>query len=82
MIGMKNETPILYIGRKKNITVRDMFDLTHEHANDEDCINASNGKYKPRPVDKADPSSTRKKDHKHRGEFVANTEKHSGNKQK
>jgi hypothetical protein len=59
-----------------------MFDLTHEHANDEDCINASNGKYKPRPIDKADPSSTRKKDHKHRGEFVANTEKRSGNKQK
>lgn len=59
-----------------------MFELTHEHADSEDCLNASNGKYKSRNTDKADPSSFGKKDRKRRGEFVANTEKRGSNKQR
>lgn len=75
--------PLIYdIGRQNNITVRDIFDLAHEHANDEDCINASNGKYKPCFVDKVDPSSSRNKDRKSRGDFIANNKKRGGNKQR
>jgi hypothetical protein len=60
-----------------------MFDLAHEHADGgEDYLNASNGKYKSHLVDKTDQSSSAKKDRKRRGEFVANTEKRGGNKQK
>jgi hypothetical protein len=34
------------IGRRKNISLHDMFSLAHEHADSEDCFNASNGKCK------------------------------------
>jgi hypothetical protein len=68
-VGVNNEALIRDIGRKKNISIRDMFDLAHEHANGEDCFNTSNGKYKSCLVNKMDQSSSAKKDHKRRGEF-------------
>jgi hypothetical protein len=43
IIGMKNEAVIGNIGRKKNITIREMFDLAHENTDGEDCVKASNG---------------------------------------
>jgi hypothetical protein len=52
-----------------------MFTLAHEHANGKDCLNANNGKYKLWLTDDADRSSPTKKDHKRRGELVANAEK-------
>ena len=57
-----------------------MFALAHEHADGEDCFNASNGKYKSWLTDEVDQSSLTKKDHKRRGELVANAEKQEGNK--
>jgi hypothetical protein len=59
-----------------------MFALAHEHANNEDCFNASNGKYKSWLTDNVDRSSPTKKDRKHRGELVANAEKQERNKSK
>jgi hypothetical protein len=44
--GVDSEPLIRDIGRRKNISLSDMFALAHEHANGEDCFNASNGKYK------------------------------------
>jgi hypothetical protein len=58
-----------------------MFNLSHKHTNGEAYFNSSNGKYKSHLVDKMDQSSSAKKDRKHRGEFVDNTEKRGGNKQ-
>jgi hypothetical protein len=57
-----------------------MFALAHEHTNGEDCSNDSNSKYKSQLTDDVDQSALTKKDRKHRGELVANTEKQEGNK--
>ena len=57
-----------------------MFALAHEHADGEDCFNASNDKYKSQLTDDADQSPLTKKDRKRRGELVANVEKQEGNK--
>jgi hypothetical protein len=70
-VGVKNEALIRDIGRKKNISIRDMFDLAHEHTDGEDCFNTSNGKYKSCLVNKMDQSSSAKKDRKRRGEFCS-----------
>jgi hypothetical protein len=78
--GVDSEPLIRDIGRRKNISLRDMFALAHEHADSEDCFNASNGKYKSRLTDNADRSPLTKKDHKHRGKLVAIAEKQEGNK--
>jgi hypothetical protein len=73
--GVDNEPLIRDIGQRKNSSLRDMFALAHKHADCEDCFNTSNGKYKWWLTDDADWSSLTKKDHKHRDELVANTEK-------
>jgi hypothetical protein len=70
-VGVKNEALIRDIGRNKNISIRDMFDLAHEHTDGEDCFNTSNGKYKSCVVNKMDQSSLAKKDRKRRGEFCS-----------
>lgn len=70
IMSVKNETIVRDIGQKKNITVQAMFDLAHEHDDGEDCVNNNNGKYMSCPTDNADPSSSGKKDHKRRGEFI------------
>lgn len=82
MTGVKSKALIRDIGQKKNITIWEMFDLAHEHADGEDTINDSNGKYNPRIANNADPCSSSKRDHKRRGDFVANVEKRRGNNQK
>lgn len=68
------------IGQKKNISIRDIFGLAHEHADGEDYLNTSNGKYKSRLTDKLGQSSPTRKDRKHRGKFVASVEKRDGSK--
>jgi hypothetical protein len=57
-----------------------MFALAHEHADGEDCFNASNGNYKSRLTDDVVQSPLTKKDRKRRGKLVANAEKQKGNK--
>jgi hypothetical protein len=59
-----------------------MFALDHEHANGEDCFNASHGKYKSQLTHSMGQSSPMKKDHKRKGELVANTKKQEGSKPK
>ena len=44
--GVDSKPLIRDIGRRKNISLHDMFALANEHANNKDCFNASNGKYK------------------------------------
>jgi hypothetical protein len=41
-----SEPLIRHIGRRKNISLQEMFALAHEYADGEDCFNASNSKYK------------------------------------
>jgi hypothetical protein len=44
--GIDNEPLIQDIGRRKNISLCNMFALAHEHAEGEEFFNTSNGKYK------------------------------------
>jgi hypothetical protein len=44
--GIDSEPLIQDIGRRKNISLGNMFALAHEHADGEDYFNASNGKHK------------------------------------
>jgi hypothetical protein len=44
--GVDSKPLIRDIGRRKNISLHDMFTLAHEHTDGEDCFNTSNGKYK------------------------------------
>ena len=57
-----------------------MFALAHEHADGEDCFNASNDKYKSRLTEDVDQSPLTKKDRKRRGEHMDNAKKQEGNK--
>jgi len=82
IIGINNKDLIHDIGRKGNITAKQMLELANVHADGEDAVNASLGKYKPHPDDKAGPSSPKKKDRKRKGDFVSNAEKGGGGKQK
>jgi hypothetical protein len=73
--SVDSEPLIRDIGRRKNISLRDMFTSAHEYADGEDCFNASNSKYKSQLTNDADRSSLTKRDHRRRGELVANAEK-------
>ena len=42
--GIDSEPLIWDIGRRKSISLRNMFTLAHEHADAKDCFNASNSK--------------------------------------
>jgi hypothetical protein len=44
--GIDSKPLIWDIGRRKNISLCDMFALAHEHADDKDYFNTSNNKYK------------------------------------
>jgi hypothetical protein len=80
--GMGNEALIRDIDGKKNITVREKFDLAHEHVDVEDAVNVHNDKYKPHHDDNVDPSLSGKKDRKRKRDFVTNAEKSRRGKQK
>jgi hypothetical protein len=43
--GIKSDALSQDIGRRKDISLQDMFALAHEHADSEDCFNASNDIY-------------------------------------
>ena len=79
---MNSEALIRDVRQRKNISFCDMFTLAHEHANGEDCFNASNSKYKSQLTDSVGKSSPTKKDRKRRSEFVVSTKKHDGSKPK
>jgi hypothetical protein len=78
MAGVKNEELVREIRRKGIISAKRMFELANEFADGEDTINASLGKYKRnnnnKQASKA-PSSPKRKDHKHKDDFIGNTEK-------